>query len=348
MQANTMGWDIGGAHLKAAIIRPPNKIIAIYQQPCPLWKGLDKLYEAAQAILDDVMSPRQHAITMTGELVDLFSGRDEGVQQILNVMSQLLPASQIKIYAGKHGLLPLRNVNTSDYVHIASANWLASTTWAAQKLDSGLFVDIGSTTTDILLFDKGKVLAKGYTDYHRLISQEMIYTGVVRTPVMAVSQFVEDQEESVGLMAEYFATMADVFRVTGELNELHDKTDTADGAEKTRSASAKRLARMIGCDYEENELVRWQKLANNLRQQQVARIQQVCEQQLARIELPKNTPIVGAGIGRFLVRQIADNLNLPYQDFSDFFDVNNNHINYAASDCAPAVALACLAAKDTG
>ena len=344
MQTYIMGWDIGGAHLKAAIIQPPSKVIAIYQRPCQLWKGIDKLHEAVQEILaESTLSITRHVLTMTGELVDLFEGRDDGVKQILAAMNQLLPNSEVMVYAGRDGILPINEVKTSHYPNIASANWLASATWAAQKIGSGLFVDIGSTTTDILLLNDGNVSAEGCSDYQRLVSQELIYTGIIRTAVMAVAQSIQDEGKEIGLMAEYFATMADVYRITGELNELHDQTDTADGAEKTVAASAKRLARMIGCDYDDHEFRRWHKVAENLRHQQIARIQQACERHMARIILPKNSPIVGAGVGRFLVKQMALNLSIPYLDYSDLFSVTESQDGTVAADCAPAVALACLA-----
>ena len=188
------------------------------------------------------------------------------------------------------------------------------------------------------------MLAEGYSDYQRLFSQELIYTGIVRTAVMAVAQSVQDEGKEVGLMAEYFATMADVYRLTGELDELYDQTDTADGAEKTVPASAKRLARMIGCDYSANELPRWHKFAKNLRDQQMARIQSACERHTMRIQLPKNSPLIGAGVGRFLVEQVAINLGRPYQDFSGLFAGLGSQCGLVAADCAPAVAVACLAA----
>jgi (4-(4-[2-(gamma-L-glutamylamino)ethyl]phenoxymethyl)furan-2-yl)methanamine synthase len=349
MQANIMGWDIGGAHLKAAIIQPPSDIIAIYQRPCQLWKGIAELHGAVQEILSQSLTHvNYHVLTMTGELVDLFDARDDGVKHILAAMNHLLPNSEVIVYAGKDGLLRMNDVNANHFPSIASANWLASATWAAQSIGSGLFVDIGSTTTDILLLNDGKVLAEGYSDYQRLISQEMIYTGIVRTAVMAVAQSAKDEGKEVGIMAEYFATMADVYRVIGELNELYDQTNTADGAEKTVSASAKRLARMIGCDYSDNELPRWQEFANNLRHQQVTRIQSACERHAARIFVPmsknKDSPLIGAGVGRFLVKQIALNLGRPCLDFSDLFPGAKSQPGHSAADCAPAVAVACLAA----
>jgi probable H4MPT-linked C1 transfer pathway protein len=202
--------------------------------------------------------PYRHAVTMTGELVDCFAGRDDGVAQILQAIEQILPPSPCFVFVGTRGLLATTTITPADYGVIASANWLASAQFAAQKLPCGLFVDIGSTTTDILLFDNGAVLAEGYSDYQRLVSQELVYMGIIRTAVMAVVQTVRDNGQDVGVMAEYFATMADVYRLTGELNEAHDQTDTADGAEKTVLASAKRLARLIGCDGVAEELPRWQ------------------------------------------------------------------------------------------
>jgi (4-(4-[2-(gamma-L-glutamylamino)ethyl]phenoxymethyl)furan-2-yl)methanamine synthase len=345
MQTNIMGWDIGGAHLKAAIIQPPSEVIAVYQRPCQLWKGIDKLHEAVQNILGESTLPvSHHILTMTGELVDLFDSRDDGVKHILAAIGQCLPNSEVMVYAGKDGFLRMDEVKSSHYLNIASANWLASASWAAQKIGRGLFVDIGSTTTDILLLNDGKVLAEGYSDYQRLISQELVYTGIVRTAVMAVAQSIQDEGKEVGLMAEYFATMADVYRVTGELNELHDQTDTTDGAEKTIPASAKRLARMVGCDYSDNDLHRWEFVAFNLRNQQVAKLQDACERHMAREQFPKGSPLIGAGVGRFLVKQIALNLEQPYLDFSDLFAGFRSQCGHVTADCAPAVAVACLAA----
>jgi (4-(4-[2-(gamma-L-glutamylamino)ethyl]phenoxymethyl)furan-2-yl)methanamine synthase len=347
MPVNMMGWDIGGAHLKAAIIQPPSEIIAVYQQPCQLWKGIEKLHEAVHHILDESVLPiNQHVLTMTGELVDLFENRNDGVKQILDAMNCLLQDSEVMVYVGKQGLLGMNQIQTAHYPHIASANWLASATWAAKQIGSGLFVDVGSTTTDILLLHNGKVLAEGYTDYERLISQELVYTGIVRTAVMAVAQLAKDNGKEIGLMAEFFATMADVYRVTGELNELHDQCETADGAEKTIAASAKRLARMIGCDYEVNELPRWEAFALNLRSQQIARIQHACQRQMERVQLPKDAPLIGAGVGRFLVKQIASNIGRAYVDYSDLFSGTvNQACDHDVADCAAAVAVACLAAN---
>lgn len=338
-----MGWDIGGAHIKAAVLDANGKIINVFQQPCPLWKGIEYLNKAVSQILRKIPEKKyKHAVTMTGELVDLFDNRDQGVSQIIKAMQENLVGCELKIYAGLKGFLSPEQIEQKHYVAIASANWLASASLAAEKLKAGLFIDIGSTTTDILVLADHKVQAIGLTDYERMISDELVYTGVIRTAVMAVAQTACFNGNNMGLMAEYFATMADVYRLTGELNEMHDQTDTADGAEKTVLASAKRLSRMTGYDYSENELLLWQQFAQNIKSQQKNRIKAACERQLSRIFISSQDYFVGAGVGRFLVKQIADDLGYPYLDFSEICQQKLKDIEINTADCAPAVSVALL------
>lgn len=341
--AYTVGWDIGGAHVKMAVLDDTGHIVDVVQQPCPLWKGLTHLHQAVRLCLAGLPQGRyQHALTMTGELVDLFAGRDAGVEQIIAAMRQLLPNDVLSVFAGRQGLLDATSVTVREYPDIASANWLAGAQLAAQRLGDGLYIDIGSTTTDILALRRGEARVLGYTDYQRLISQELVYTGIVRTAVMAVVQTVSDGDRQVGVMAEYFATMADVYRLTGELNEAHDQADTADGAEKTPVASARRLSRMIGCDFHHDELPRWRQLAFHIRGQQLRKIQDACLAVINPTPLDAAAPIIGAGIGRFLAQDLAHRLARPYRDFSTLCPSRNRSGSMDAADCAPAVAVACL------
>ena len=338
-----IGWDIGGAHLKAAHLNAQGHLVKIYQQPCPLWKGLNQLENSGSLILNQLPKAR-HVITMTGELVDLFEHRDQGVAAIMQTMQQLLTGVELSVFAGSKGILAIEQISNDDYEAIASANWLASASFAAQKIENALFVDIGSTTTDILLLQQGQVCIEGYSDYQRLISQELVYTGIVRTPVMAVAHTAFDNGQAIGLMAEYFATMADVYRLTGELNEAHDQTDTADGGEKTIHASARRLARMIGCDFYEHELARWQAFAQQLRQQQLKKIFLACQQRLNCAENPPMV-LIGAGVGQFLARDVARLLGCGYVDFASLCPELIGTSELSPADCAPAVAVACLLYK---
>ncbi len=344
MHEYIIGWDIGGAHLKAAAIEPAGVVTKVIQVSCPLWKGMNELEMAIEAVGRKIpFKSALHAITMTGELVDLFESREQGVNAIVQIIQQRFGGEKIKIFAGNKGFLAPEKFGTEAVEAIASANWVASATFAAQKTNNGLFIDIGSTTTDILVCSNSNVSAQGFTDFERLVSEELVYTGIVRTPVMAVSQYTEFKGSRVGLMAEYFATMADIYRLTGELNEAHDQADTADGAAKDFTSSARRLARMIGYDYVVEEKSAWLQLAKNIRSKQLIKIQRACEKQLSRAILAPDDYFIGAGIGRFLVKQLANQLGHPYIDFSELFECSVNDYEISIADCAPAVSVGCLA-----
>ncbi|MGD0961382.1 MAG: hydantoinase/oxoprolinase family protein, partial [Methylomonas sp.] len=212
----------------------------------------------------------------------------------------------------------------------------------AGQCESGLFVDIGSTTTDIIRVENQRVTAIGYTDYQRLVSGELLYTGVVRTAVMVTAQQADFNGQTMGLMAEYFATMADVYRLTGDLADGHDLAETADGAEKTPLASARRLSRLTGYEFDVNDWPLWLAFAGYLKDQQKQRIRLACVQQLNRFSADNRPVLIGAGIGRFLLKEIAEELGGNYMDFNGFFKHQASVSILDAGDCAPAVAVAYL------
>lgn len=343
MKKIIVGWDIGGAHIKAVVLEANGFFSKTYQHPCPLWKGTEYLKNSVDEIIKELPTGDiQHVITMTGELVDLFESRDHGVEQIIAVMQDRLAGCELLIYAGLEGFLTSKQIKPQHYISIASANWLASASVVANQLRDGLFIDIGSTTTDILLIAEHQLEVLGLTDYERMRSDELVYTGIVRTAVMAVAQTAFFQGQEMGLMAEYFATMADVYRLTGELNEQHDQTETADGAEKSVEASAKRLSRLTGYEYAEKDVLMWKQFALAIKSQQKNKIKRACERQLSRRVMASECCFVGAGVGRFLVKQIAGELGCSYMDFTELFNSQGEQAGLSIADCAPAASVAQL------
>lgn len=348
MQQTTVGWDIGGAHLKAVLLDQCGQVADIALYACPLWKGMAFLEQAAQAVLQQFQGHRcRHVLTMTGELVDLFDNREQGVRRIIEAMRDILADADLSVYAGQRGFLAPETLSAKDCLDIASMNWLASASWTARRIETGIFVDIGSTTTDILLLANGNVDALGLTDYQRLVSKELVYTGIVRTAVMGVTQHAHFKGRDMGLMAEFFATMADVYRLTGDLNEAHDQCDTADGGAKTALASARRLSRMTGYDFNEEDWPLWLDFAHNLKETQKRQVAEACREQMKRCRDISGIKWVGAGIGRFLVREIAEEAGYVYQDFNELLGQTETNAGIDSADCAPAVAVARLAFEET-
>ena len=161
---------------------------------------------------------------------------------------------------------------------------------------------------------------------------------------MAIASAVPFKGERQPLVAELFATMADVHRLTGALADDADQLPAADGGSKGLTASARRLARMVGCDLEDEEMDGWRRLARHLAGVQMAMLQGALQRALSRGLLDDEAPIIGAGVGRFLARDLAGAMGRAYVDFSTLIEGEANVREWAAR-CAPAVAVALLAAR---
>ena len=340
-----IGWDLGGAHLKAAMFDADGVLCQVRQLPTPLWRGMEHLDEAIGLLAREwPLAEYDHYMTMTGELVDAFEHRKQGVSQLAHSAAAMLPAGRLCLYAGPQGFV---GVGESARFHeqIASANWHATVSWLATQIPHGLLMDIGSTTSDILPFVDGEVRHRGYSDRERLTHDELVYTGVVRTAVMAVVQRVPFAGDWLGIANEHFATMADVYRVLDCLPAGSDLHDTADGRDKTELASMRRLARMLGTDLDAGDPRDWFNLAAFIMDRHIDGLCMACHRQISK-GLPAEAPLIGAGVGRFLVERMAYRLDRPYVDIDDCF-ARPLWGDVSAADCAPAVAVALLAQRES-
>ena len=339
--ADSIGWDLGGAHLKAVRLDAAGRIMEVVQRPCPLWKGVSYLEQALEEALASLGPAALHAVTMTGELADIFTDRREGVSTLVATMQRRLPGAELKIFAGRSGFVaPSQAAQHADA--IASANWLASARYAALRCGEGLFIDIGSTTTDIIPLAAGEEQALGFSDAERLTMEELVYTGVVRTPVMAIARRAPFAGQWQRLAAEHFATMADAHRLLGNLNIAHDMAETADSAGKSPEESARRLARMVGRDLSDGSMTQWTELARFFAQAQLHDIRAAVERALSRGLVGEHAPFIGAGAGCFIACELARQMKREYIDFSDLVEGHDEAREWAAV-CAPAFAVGWLA-----
>ncbi len=333
-----IGWDIGGAHLKAARVKD-GRVEATVQAATPLWLGLDSLEAAFEALRAQLGEASQHAITMTGELCDAFPSRREGVAGLAAIAAKHLPAANCSLYAGPAGFVALGEA-AAHAADIASANWHASAALVACKLRDALFIDIGSTTADLIPIVAGRVAALGYGDAERLAAGELIYTGMTRSFVMAMASRAPFRGAWTPLMNEYFASSADVHRILGALPEDADQMAAADGREKTVDGSRARLARMIGREADEGSSPEWDGLAAWFAEAQIRDIFDGAALRLSRCDLAVGAPVVAAGIGEGVAAEVARRLGRPCIKFFSLIAAPAE-----ASHCAPAVAVAWLAAR---
>ncbi|QAY95354.1 H4MPT-linked C1 transfer pathway protein [Methylovirgula ligni] len=334
----TIGWDIGGAHLKAARVED-GQVVKVVQIACPLWLGLDQLHEAFAEAKAALGSVPHHFATMTGELSDVFPNRRAGVAAIAAAAVREL--GPVRFYAGPQGFVAADQV-VAHVEAVASANWHASAVFAARQVPDGLFVDVGSTTTDIIPLQAGKVAARGYSDATRMAQGELVYAGIVRSFLMAGLHHVPFGGRWVPIMNEAFATASDVYRILGDLPEDADLMPTADVQPKTAEASRARLARQIGHDASDVSAAALDRLAAYFAEAQLREIFDGTCLALSVTALDNDAPIVGAGAGRFVVRRLAARLGRPYIDCADLLPTAPE-LRRKAADCLPACAVALLA-----
>ncbi|PZR92179.1 MAG: H4MPT-linked C1 transfer pathway protein [Hyphomicrobiales bacterium] len=336
-----IGWDVGGAHLKAARVENGTVTKAV-QIPCPLWLGLGELDRAFTGAEAAIGRAPLNAITMTGELCDAFATREEGVLGLAAIMVRLLNPGRALFYAGRSGFVGDREV-ADHAIEIASANWHASAALTGTRARFALFIDMGSTTMDIIPIAEGRPASLGYTDAERLAHGELVYSGIARSFLMAGPKLVPFAGRWTPLMNEWFATMADVHRILGQLPEGADMMDAADGRQKTGAASRARLARMIGRDSSEADDAAWEALARFFAEAQLRDIMDAAALVLSRGILHATAPVVGAGAGRGVIRELAARLGRPFIAFDDLIEAVPE-ARSKACDCAPASAVALLAA----
>lgn len=336
----TAGLDVGGAHLKVAVA-DNGRVTHVVQIPCPLWQGMTHLDQALAAAQPLIGNAETVAITMTGELSDLFSDRSEGVETLVTKLDGVF-GEKARYWMGLRGFGSASEA-IANYLDVASTNFLATAALAARHHAGALLIDMGSTTTDIIAITNGKPNVIGLTDADRLASFELVYTGLTRTAVMGVTTACDFQGRRQGLCREYLATMADVRRILGHLPDGVDQHATADGRGKSIPESIARLARMFGRDAADGSAADWRVAAAAIAEAQLQSIIEGSDAVIARAGLPATAPIIVAGIGAGIIAMgIAHRAGREAIYFGDLVSADANATT-AATHCAPAVAVALMA-----
>ncbi len=339
VMGSVIGWDIGGVHLKAARAES-GRIVKAVQLAAPLRGGTDLLAAAFAKARAELGAADRHVATMTGELADTFASRPEGVECLAALAARELAGAPLVIYAGPAGYVAPEAARRHAGL-VASANWHACAAYVATRRRDALFIDMGSTTTDVIPVADGRVAARGYTDAGRLAAGELVYTGLVRSFLMASAERAPFNGAWMTLVNENFANMADVYRVLGMLPAGADMMGTADGRDKTRKASLARLARMIGADVDDADDLAWTALAQWFAEMQVRRVMDAAMLAGSRCRLPAAAPVVSAGAGAPVIREIARRLGRDEVPFDMLLNAAPE-ARAGASQCAPAAALALL------
>lgn len=329
-QKAVTGWDIGGANLKAARLSADG--LNIVQQPFAMWRQREELVTVLTALAAQLGPSPQAGVTITAELSDAFRTKREGITFVLDAIQAALPATELRVF-GVDGQFHNLATAYKRPLLVAAANWMATALVVAKSFPDCLLVDIGSTTTDVIPIMEGRVVARGRNDPERLGRGELLYTGVLRTPVCAVVQRVPLWGDWCPVAAELFATTQDVHLLLGHLPPEQCTSPSADGRPATPEFAAERLTRVVCADIDMLRAEEIQAIAQHIAQEQIGQIAQTMALVLSGSGLAG--PVVAVGAGAFLAQKAAARLGVACILPDALFDGN-------ISSVAPAAAVALL------
>jgi probable H4MPT-linked C1 transfer pathway protein len=332
-----VGWDIGGVYTKAARVRP-GAIPAVLSYPLAIQHDFDRLPQLLRAMHTELGGTEgdRHVVTMTAELSPRWLTKREGVRAVLDAVEHAFPGASLLVYT-VDGRFVTPTEARRQPLAVAASNWSAAARLVGRSHPDVLWIDTGSATTDIIPLIGGKVAARGRTDPERLATGELVYTGVVRTPIEAVLTTVPWRGSSPRV-ADGFALMGDAYLWLGRLEPANYACPTPDGRPADRAYAGERLARVICADREtmtDREIDAIARAAAAAQRDLIAgAIRQV------RGRHPEVGTAVVSGLGAGVAGSAAAAASLKVVTLADTWGAE-------ATRLAPAVAVALLA-DDTG
>ena len=312
------GFDIGGANTDLAIIDFEDgeiKNIEVDFEYLPMWSNNDDLSHVLIELIEKICPVSEIdavGISMTAELVDAYDTKKDGVLDVVRKCEETFTCPIA--YVGVDGMLSKEEIEKAP-LKAAAANWIATAQIATLISDNCIFIDTGSTTTDIIPIKDAKECAKGKSDFDRSATGELVYTGTLRTNLASFLDKVELNGKEYRVASELFAQTADVYMVLDLITEKDYICDTFDGEGKSKIDCARRIARVVCADLEMLSMEDIVVMSEFIHQKQVEQIadglKQVHETQ--NLDL-----IVTTGLGKdILDRPAAELLGLEVKSMGD-------------------------------
>ena len=178
-----IGIDIGGAHLKCVGIDKFKNISYTKYESYQIWNDKKVLLEKLNQINKEVDNNKlTYGITMSAELCDNFPNRKIGVKYIIEACNSLKAK---KLFYSNKSLLFSSKFKMEN---LMSMNWHAIGKLCENKVKDSIIIDFGSTTTDFLCIKNFKLRNKGFSDFERINNNELIYKGIIRTPLFGIKK----------------------------------------------------------------------------------------------------------------------------------------------------------------
>jgi uncharacterized hydantoinase/oxoprolinase family protein len=187
----------------------------------------------------------------------------------------------------------------------------------------------------------GIISNKYFDDFSRLNNNELIYTGIIRTPIFSLKKKINYNGREFEIIPEQFSTTCDLFRIKKKIKNYFDIDEESSFSKKKVQNSYLRVARSFGLDFSKNK----QKLINVFCELLIAHQLNIIKKNLniliKKFMFKSKVPIVMSGIGQDI---LYDFLRESHNTFllESFVTSKNKNLKKKASYHAPALCIALL------
>ncbi|OEG62665.1 MAG: H4MPT-linked C1 transfer pathway protein [Halanaerobium sp. MDAL1] len=344
-----IGWDIGGANIKATKIiynKKTTELESIKSSSSffAMWNRNKNPLELIESIYQNLGKVDYFAITMTAELADRFSSKIEGIIYFVNLFKNNYTQEKLYFYNNQAQALNLDNKviknqnknknqdpvkeqkNFEKLMSLAAANWAVSAAFAAEFKEDFVLFDLGSSTIDLIPVKNKKIIALGSTDVQRLETGELIYLGLLRTNLSNLVDKVPFQGKMIAVINEYFASTADLHLLKGLIDTAAYSVSPADNGEKTIKAAKARIARMISLDLNlisDSELML---IVDYIYEQEIGLIYNKLLQLFSRFSSDFNLPLLMNNKAALLKKDLELRSKFSFQSLTELIPLLENNI----------------------
>ncbi len=329
-----MGIDIGGAHLKCVGIDKSKNISYIKYDSYQVWNDKKILFEKLNQIDSEFNNNKLiYGITMSAELCENFPNRKVGAKYIMEACNSL--KSRKLFYSNSSILFNSR----FKIENLMSMNWHAIGKLCENKVKNSIIIDFGSTTTDFLCIKNFKLKNEGFNDFERINNNELIYKGLIRTPLFGIKNKIKFKKQNYNLIPEIFSDMSDIYRVKKLLKKNIDIDKTVDASNKSIRNSMIRIARNFGFDYDNSKKELIMRICDELYSSQLDEIRKNINFLKKKYKLSRKCKIILSGVGQEI---LMNYLNKKFDDTIFLFELLGTQQYKEASYHAPALSIALL------
>lgn len=252
--------DFGSTILRIVIVDPAHPEEPLYFQKIylPLRSKREELESVLKTLLRSYAdyNIRKFILTIRNSF---FSTAKETLEFIIDSVTKFIRPTNILFYTFDGNFISTEIAKKTPE-RVISAGWraLGEAIWKLAKKDS-LIVNFSAHSTGFISVKDGNIYSKSLSNNDRMKNNELLYYGVLETNAAFIQPKFEYGGEVYNLPNEPHALTADIFLITGDLQQSDYIVETTDKKAKFKEDALNRLRNMLcitNVNFDEYELIK--------------------------------------------------------------------------------------------